>query len=117
MADTIAHFARKSLFSKLDCSRAYHYVQMADPLSVQLLVFIFASRTMAYQRLARGLKRTVTKLRAFIRNYLKLSLSSIIYTKVIFDFGCGVQATEQLLQYLKQAFQFLRRSQLKLSPE
>ena len=48
MADTTAHFAGKSIFCKLDCSQAYHCVQTADPLSVQLLAFNFASRTMAY---------------------------------------------------------------------
>ena len=60
MANKTAHFAGKKLFCKLDCSQAYHCVQMADPLSVQLLAFNFASRTLAYQRLARGLNRSVT---------------------------------------------------------
>ena len=47
MADTTAHTAGKSIFCKLDCSQAYYCVQMADPLSVQLLAFNFASGTMA----------------------------------------------------------------------
>ena len=34
MTDAVSHFAGKKLFTKLDCSRAYHCVQMADPLSV-----------------------------------------------------------------------------------
>ena len=45
MTDAVHHFAGKTLFTKLDCSQAYHCVQMADPLSVQLLSFNFASRT------------------------------------------------------------------------
>ena len=36
------HFAGKKLFCKLDCSQAYHCVQMADDLSVQLLAFRFS---------------------------------------------------------------------------
>ena len=52
MTDAVHHFPGKTLFTKLDCSQAYHSVQMADPLSVQLLSFNFASRTYAYTRLA-----------------------------------------------------------------
>ena len=44
MTDAV-HFAGKALFTKLDCSQAYHFVQMADPLSFQLLSFNFASKT------------------------------------------------------------------------
>ena len=117
MADTTAHFAGKSLFCKLDCSQAYHCVQMADPLSVQLLAFNFASRTMAYQRLARGLNRAVTGFSAFVRNYLEPCLSANICTQFMDDIGCGVDSAEQLLPYLRQIFQCLRRSGLKLSPE
>ena len=56
MIDAVHHFAGKTLFTKLDCSQAYDCVQMADPLSVQLLSFNFASRTYAYTLLAQGLK-------------------------------------------------------------
>ena len=52
MADDTSHFAGKSLFTKRDCSQAYHCVQMADETSVQLLAFNFASRTYAYKFLA-----------------------------------------------------------------
>ena len=52
MTDASNHFAGKSLFTKLDCSQAYHCVQMADDLSVQLLAFNFGSRTYAYKCLA-----------------------------------------------------------------
>ena len=117
MADTTAHSAGKSLFCKVDCSQAYHCVQMADPLSVQLLAFNFASRTMAYQRLARRLNRAVTGFSAFVRNYLEPCLSANICTQFMDDVGCGIDSPEQLLPYLRQIFQRLRRSGLKLSPE
>ena len=48
MIDSINYFAGEKLFTKLDCSQAYHCVQMADDVSVQLLAFNFASRTHAY---------------------------------------------------------------------
>ena len=43
LTDAVQHFAGKTLFAKLDCPQVYHCVQMADPLSVQLLSFDFAS--------------------------------------------------------------------------
>ena len=52
LADVSAHLAGKYFFAKLDCSRAYHVLQMADPMSVQLLSFNFLSRTFAHLRLA-----------------------------------------------------------------
>ena len=57
MTDATNHFAGKQLFCKLDCSQAYHCVQMADDLSVQLLAFNFASRTFAHNCLAQGLNK------------------------------------------------------------
>ena len=45
MSDAINYFAGKKLFMQLDCSQAYHCVQMADDISVQLLAFNFASRS------------------------------------------------------------------------
>ena len=36
MMDATNHFAGKKLFCKLDCSQAYHCVQMADEFSVQI---------------------------------------------------------------------------------
>ena len=100
MADITAYFARKSLFCKLDCSQAYHCVQMADPLSVQLLAFNYACRTMAYQRLARGLNRSVTGFSAFVRNYLEPCLSANVFTQFMDDIGCGVESVEQLIPNL-----------------
>ena len=60
MTDALHHFAGKTLFTKLDCSQAHHCVQMADPLSVQLLSFNLASLTYAYTRLAQRLNKSVT---------------------------------------------------------
>ena len=50
------HLAVKKLFRKLDCSQAYHFLQMADQSSIETLAFNFASRTFADRRLAQGLK-------------------------------------------------------------
>ena len=47
LSDAAQHLAGKSLFCKLDCSQAYHCLQMADQRSVEILAFNFASRTFA----------------------------------------------------------------------
>ena len=57
LSDAAQHLAGKQLFCKLDCSQAYHCLQMADQRSIEMLAFNFASRTFAYKRLAQGLKQ------------------------------------------------------------
>ena len=47
LSDAAQHLAGKSLFCKLDCSQAYHCLQMADQRSVEMLAFNSASRTFA----------------------------------------------------------------------
>ena len=69
MTDATNHFTGKQLFCKLDCSQAYHCVQMADDFSVQLLAFNFDSRTFAYNCLAQGLNKSVTGLSSSINHY------------------------------------------------
>ena len=70
LSDTAQHLAGKSLLCKLDCSQAYHCLQMADQRSVGMLAFNFASRTFAYKRLAQGLSRSVSSFSSFKREYL-----------------------------------------------
>ena len=52
LSDAAKHLAGKSLLCKLDCSQAYHCLQMGDQLSVEMIAFNFAGRTFAYKRLA-----------------------------------------------------------------
>ena len=67
LSDEAQHFAGKSLFCKLDCSQAYHCLQMAHKRSVEMLPFNFASRTFAYKRLAQGLSRSMSAFSSFMR--------------------------------------------------
>ena len=116
MTDAVHHFAGKTLFTKLDCSPAYHCVQMADTLSVQLLCFNFASRTYAYTRLAQGLNKSVTGLSSFVRSYLDYCLAANLCTQFMDDIGCGVETFEQVIPTLRQIFDCLRKSGLRLTP-
>ena len=47
MADAAQHMAGKRYFCKVECSQAYHCLQIADEQSVKLLAFNFGSRTFA----------------------------------------------------------------------
>ena len=66
LSDAAQHLAGKKLFCKLDCSQAYHCLQMADQRSIEMLAFNFASRTFAYKRLAQGLSRVLSAFSSFI---------------------------------------------------
>ena len=50
------HVTGKRAFPKIDCSKAYHCVQLADDQSLPILATYFASRTIAYISLPQGLK-------------------------------------------------------------
>ena len=67
LTDAAQHMAGKNLFCKLDCSQAYHCLQMTDQQTIKLLAFNFASRRLAYQRLAPGLTRFFSAFLSFIR--------------------------------------------------
>ena len=117
MTDAVHHFAGKTLLTKLDCFQAYHCVQMADPLSVQLLSFSFASRTYAYTRLAQGLNKSVTGFSSFVTSYLDSCLAANLCTQSMDDIGCGVETFEQMILTLRQIFDCLRKSGLRLTPQ
>ena len=115
MTDATNHFAGKKLFCKLDCSQAYHCVQMADDLSVQLLAFNFASRTFAYTCLAQGLNKSVTGFSSFVKHYLDPCLAANICTQFMDDIAAGVNEFDELIPVLRKIFDCLRTSGLKLS--
>ena len=115
MTDATNHFAVKNLFCKLDCSQAYHCVQMADDISVQLLAFYLASRTFAYNCLAQGLNESVTGFSSFVKHYLDPCLAANVCTQFVDDFAAGVNNFDEMIPALRKIFDWLRESGLKLS--
>ena len=101
---------------KLDCSQAYHCVQMADDLSVQLLAFNFGLRTYAYKCLAQGLSKSVMGFGSFIRHYLDPCLAADLSTHFMDDIGSAVNNFDELIPTLSKIFECVRKSGLKLSP-
>ena len=98
----------KTLFCKLDCSHAYHCLQMADQQSIELLAFNFASRTFAYRRLAQGLSRSLSAFSSFIREYLDPVVKADQCAQYIDDIGIAANTPEQLIKNLRTVFQCLR---------
>ena len=117
LEDVGIHLAGKSLFAKLDCSQAYYAVKMADPLSVQLLAFNFASRTFAYTRLAQGLSRSVSAFSSFMRKYLDTCIANDQCFQYVDDLGTAAHNFDELCSNLESIFHCIRRSGLKLSME
>ena len=70
LSDAAQHMAGKKLFCKLNCSQAYHCLQMADYQYIQMLAFNFASRTFAYRRLAQGLSKSLSAFSSSMREFL-----------------------------------------------
>ena len=115
LTDAAQHMAGKNLFCKLDCSQAYHCLQMADQQSIELLAFNFASRTFAYRRLAQGLSRSLPAFSSFIREYLDPVIKADQCAQHVDESGIAANTPEQLIKNLRTVLQCLRKAGLKLS--
>ena len=96
LSDAAQHMAGKKLFCKLDCSQAYHCLQMADYQSIQMLAFNFASRTFAYHRLAQGLSRSLSAFSSFMREYLDKAIKADQCAQYVDDIGIAANDLKQL---------------------
>ena len=104
LSDAAQHLAGKSLFCKLDCSQAYHCLQMADQRSVEMLAFNFASRTFAYRRLAQGLSRSVSAFLSFMREYLDRVVKADQCAQYVDDIGIAANNTTDLTRNIRAVF-------------
>ena len=107
--------AGKKLFCKLDCSQAYHCLQMADQRSIEMLAFNFASRTFAYRRLAQGLSRALSAFSSFMREYLDKVIKADQCAQYVDDIGIAANNAEQLINNLRATFQCIQQAGLKLT--
>ena len=115
LTDAAQHMAEKNLFCKLDCSQAYHCLQMADQQSIEVLAFNFSSRTFAYRRLAQGPSRSLSAFSSFIREYLDPVVKADQCAQYVDDIGIAANTPDQLIKNLRAVFQCLRKAGLKLS--
>ena len=105
----------RNFFCKLDCSQAYHCVQMADYQSIQMLAFNFASRTFAYRRLAQGLSRSLSAFLSFMREYLDKAIKADQCAQNVVDIGIAANDSTQLCINIKTVFECIRKAGLKLT--
>ena len=105
LSDAAQHLAGKSLFCKLDCSQAYHCLQMADQRPVEMLAFNFASRTFAYKRLAQGLNRSVSAFSSFMREYLDPNVKADQCAQYVDDIGIAANNATDLTRNIRAVFQ------------
>ena len=117
LSDAAQHLAGKSLFCKLDCSQAYHCLQMADQRSVEMLEFNFASRTFAYRRLAQGLSRSVSAFSSFMREYLDPVVKADQCAQYVDDIGIAANTATDLTRNIRAGFKCIRNAGLKLTIE
>ena len=115
MADAAQHMAGKRYFCKLDCSQAYHCLQMADEQSVQFLAFNFGSRTFAYLRLAQGLNRSLSAFNSTVREHLDPLVNADKCAQYVDDIGIAANNVEELVDNIEAVFIKIRQAGLKLS--
>ena len=115
LSDAAQHMAGKKLFCKLDCSQAYHCLQMADYQSIQMLAFNFASRTFAYRRLAQGLSRSLSAFSSFMREYLDKAIKADQCAQYVDDIGIAANNAQQLCANIRTVFECIRNAGLKLT--
>ena len=108
LSDAAQHLAGKKLFCNLDCSQAYHCLQMVDQRSVELLAFNLASRTFAYRRLAQGLSRALSAFSSFMREYLDSVIKADQRAQYVDDIGIAANTTEQLIKNIRAVFKCIR---------
>ena len=115
MADAAQHMAGKRYFCKLDCSQAYHCLQMADEQSIQLLAFNFGSRTFAFLRLAQGLNRSLSAFNSTVREYLDPQVKADKCAQYVDDIGIAASTVEELVDNIEAVFTKIGQAGLKLS--
>ena len=101
IADAAQHMAGKKYFCKLDCSQAYHCLQMADEQSIQLLAFNFGSRTFAYLRLAQGLNRSLSAFNSTVREYVDALVKADKCAQYVDDIGIAAHTVDELLSNIE----------------
>ena len=103
------------MFRQLDCSQAYHCLQMADQRSIEMLAFKFASRTFAYRRLAQCLSRSLSEFSSITRENLDKVIKANQYAQFVDDIGITANDADRLIANLRATFKCIQEAGLKLT--
>ena len=117
LSDAAQDLAGRSLFCKLDCSQAYHCLQMADKRSVQMLAVNFARRTFALKSFEQGLSRSVSAFSSFICEYLDPVVKADQCAQYVDDIGIAANNATDFTRNIRAVFKYIRQAGLKLTIE
>ena len=81
---------------------------MVDYQSIQMLAFIFASRTFAYRRLVQGLSKSLSAFLSFTRKYLDKAIKAEQCARYFDDIGIAANDTKQLCLNIRTDFECMR---------
>ena len=90
---------------------------MADQRSVEMLVYIFASRTFAYKRHAQDLSRHVSAFSSFMREYLNPVVKADHCAQYVDDIGIAANNATDLTRNIRAVFKCIPQTKLKLTIE
>ena len=90
---------------------------MANQRSVEMIPFIFASRTFAYKRLAQSLSRSVSAFSSFMRKFLDPVVKADQCAQYVDDIGIAANNATDLTRNIRAVFQCIRNAELKLTVE
>ena len=90
---------------------------MADQRSVEMLAFIFASRTSAYKRLAHSVSRPVSAFSSFMREYLDPVVKADQCAQYVDYTGIAAKNATDLTRNIRAVFKCIRQAGLKLTIE
>ena len=103
------------MFRKLDCSQAYHCLQMADQRSIEKLAFNFAIRTFVYRQLAQSLSRALSAFSSFMREFPDKVIKTDQCAQYVDDIGIAVNDADHLIANLRATIKCIQEAGLKLT--
>ena len=77
---------------------------MADQQSIEKLALNFASRTIAHQRSAKGLRRALSAFSSFMSEYLDKVIKTDQCAQYVDDFGIAANDADHLIANLRSTF-------------
>ena len=84
---------------------------------MEMLAFIFASRTFAYKRPAQGFSRSVSAFSSFMREYLDLVVKADQCAQYVDDIGIAANNATDLTRNTRAVFKCIRQAGLTLTIE
>ena len=113
LSDAAQHLAGKSLFCELDCSQAYHCLQMADQRSVEMLAFIFASKLLPTE----DLHKVLADLCLLFRVSCASTWTQLSKLTNVLNTWMTLELQPMMLRNIRAIFKCIRQAGLKLTIE